>query len=165
MRDWITNLLKLIDHNRNTAMSLLVVAGIIALAAGMTACESQTASLVDGGNVSRQVFEAQAKKIATGIEAQKAALVSQIDQLNKDIILHNELVEAGRADLDQQDAFKAELLTTIGGVAATAASGGGFNAVALIPTIIGLAGAGLGVGRHLDARRKDAVIEQLKNTT
>ena len=89
------------------------------------------------------------------------ALDALVAQYNAKVEANNKLVAAGRADLDRQDAFKAQLLTTAGHVAMTAADGT-LNPTSLIPIGIGLLGALFGLGTRLDNHRKDEVIETSK---
>ena len=80
---------------------------------------------------------------------------------NEEIKAFNQRVAAGLEDLARQDAFKAELLDTIG-VVAIGATEGTLNPAALVPIGIGLLGGALGLGTSADNRRKDKVITDLK---
>ena len=73
----------------------------------------------------------------------------------------SEKQKRAKADLDQQDLVKQQVLEAVSTIAVTAASGG-FNWTALIPLGVGVLGAGLGLGFAADNRRKDSVIATLK---
>ena len=156
-----------IDHNRYTALSILMFIVVLGLVVSLTGCESATGALAatteDGAalKVTRSEFEHQ----ALGGEKDFAIRRIQLDGLavvfNEEVAAFNAQVQAGLEDLLRQDLFKQQFLETVGGVAVSATEGT-LNPTALLPIAIGLLGGALGLGTSADNRRKDKLISTLK---
>lgn len=166
--DALHNVLKWLDHNRYTVASVVIFILTMGIVIGLTGCEAQTAGLAataDGSvqEVSRTEFERQALVGEKDFAVRRIELDGLVAAFNEEVKAFNERVQAGLNDLSRQDAFKQELLDTIG-VVAIGATEGTLNPAALVPIGIGLLGGALGLGASADNRRKDKVITDLKTT-
>jgi len=151
---------KAIDYNRYASLATLII--VVCAVMFYTGCESTTASLnAPSEKVTRAEFESEAVVVGVDFATREAMLTAQVTALNAEIGAYNMLIDAGRADLQRQDEIKAEIVALLGQTAQGAADGT-LNPVALIPFVVGLAGAALGIGSSLDNRRKDAKIAELK---
>ena len=155
-----------IDHNRYTVASVLVFILTVGLVINLTGCESATTSLTvaaDGSTpkVSRSEFQRQALVGEKDLAVRRIELDGLMAAFNEEVAAFNQCVQAGLEHLARQDAFKAELLDTIG-VVAIGATEGTLNPTSLVPIGIGLLGGALGLGTSADNRRKDQVITNLK---
>ena len=164
--DIVHKALKWLDHNRYTVASVLVFIVTLGVVIGLTGCQSQTTGLTlaaDGTapTVSRREFERQALVGEKDLAVRRIELDGLVAAFNEEVKAFNERVQAGLEDLARQDAFKSELLDTIGVVAMGAAEGT-LNPASLVPIGIGLLGGALGLGTAADNRRKDKVITTLK---
>lgn len=165
-KDIVHTTLKWIDHNRYAVASMIAFIVAMGFMIHLTGCEATTAGLMttaDGQTpkVSRSEFQRQALVGEKDLAVQRIELEAQIAAFNEEIRAFNERVAAGLEDLDRQDAFKQQLLDTVGLVAVSATEGT-LNPAALIPIGIGLLGGALGIGTAADNRRKDKVITDLK---
>ena len=95
---------------------------------------------------------------------QRIQLDAAVAEHNEIVIAMNKDIEAGLADLDKQDEFRQEIISTIG-IVATSAAGGTLNPTAMIPIGVGLLGGLFGLGAAGDKRRADARITELENKT
>ena len=164
--DAVHSVINWIDHNRYTVASVLVFILTLGIVTSLTGCESATTGLVAANDgtpvrVSRSEFQRQALVGEKDFAVKRIELDGQVAAFNEEIVAFNKRVEAGLEDLDRQDAFKSELLDTIG-VVAIGATEGTLNPAAMIPIGIGLLGGALGLGTSADNRRKDKVITDLK---
>ena len=164
--DALHNVLKWLDHNRYTVASVVIFILTMGIVIGLTGCEAQTmglAAATDGSvqEVSRTEFERQALVGEKDFAVRRIELDGLVAAFNEEVKAFNERVQAGLDDLARQDAFKQELLDTIG-VVAIGATEGTLNPAALVPIGIGLLGGALGLGASADNRRKDKVITDLK---
>ena len=164
--DALHNVLKWLDHNRYTVASVVIFILTMGIVIGLTGCEAQTmglAAATDGSvqEVSRTEFERQALVGEKDFAVRRIELDGLVAAFNEEVKAFNERVQAGLDDLSRQDAFKQELLDTIG-VVAIGATEGTLNPAALVPIGIGLLGGALGLGASADNRRKDKVITDLK---
>ena len=155
-----------IDHNRYTVASVLVFILTMGIVVSLSGCQSQTMGLAVGADgsaekVSRSEFERQALVGEKDLAVRRIELDGLMAAFNEEIKAFNQRVTTGLEDLARQDAFKTELLDTIG-VVAIGATEGTLNPAALIPIGIGLLGGALGLGTSADNRRKDQVIGDLK---
>lgn len=154
------------DHNRYTIASVLVFILTMGIVVNLSGCQSATSGLVvaaDGTatKVSRSEFERQAMVGEKDFAVRRIELDGLMAAFNEEIKAFNQRIAAGLEDLARQDAFKTELLDTIG-VIAIGATEGTLNPAALVPIGIGLLGGALGLGTSADNRRKDKVITDLK---
>lgn len=164
--DVVHKILNWLDHNRYTVAAVLVFIVTMGIVIGLTGCQSQTAGLTlaaDGtaATVSRSEFERQALAGEKDLAVRRIELDGMVAAFNEEVKAFNERVQAGLEELARQDAFKTELLDTIGVVAVGAAEGT-LNPASLVPIGIGLLGGALGLGASADNRRKDKVITNLK---
>jgi len=159
-KDLLNRVLKWVDHNRWTAIAACIILVLGITTFGTIGCKSTTMGFsgvkVDRATFAREVVNENKNFIVAKIELDKA-----IEAYNADVLAHNELVESGVADLDEQDAIKAQILTTAGEILGEVAAGT-LNPASLIPTGIGAIGLLLGGGVYADNRRKDKVITGLK---
>lgn len=161
--DWIHRLAKWADYNRWTVIGVTLAIVMVASLGIFQGCESTTIGF-KGEKVTRDAFVIESMGAERTLGDQKADIDAAIAKHNESVKAYNAMVDAGTADLDRQDEYRAELLTTLGSVA-TAAAAGGFNPVALIPIAVGLLGTLYGVGKKADNIRKDTVITELKIPT
>ncbi len=164
--DTVHSVFNWIDHNRYTVASVLVFILTMGIVFSLTGCQSQTLGLAassDGSTekVSRSEFQRQALVGEKDFAVKRIELDSMTAAFNEEVNVFNQRVETGLEDLDRQDAFKAELMETIG-VVAIGATEGTLNPASLVPVGIGLLGGALGLGTSADNRRKDKVIGDLK---
>ncbi len=162
-KDIVHNTLKWMDHNRYAVASVIAFVLAMAFVLNMTGCEATTSGLTNGASpkVSRTEFARQALTGEKDLAVRRIELDAQIAAFNEEIKLFNQRVEAGQEDLARQDAFKQQLLDTVGLIAVSATEGT-LNPAALLPIGIGLLGGALGLGTAADNRRKDQVITTLK---
>jgi len=164
--DVFHSVLKWIDHNRYTIVSVLVFLLTMGIVVSITGCQSTTAGLTaaTGGTVTkvnRSEFEQQAMVGETELAIRRIELDGSVAAFNEEVKAFNQRIQTGLDDLQQQDEFKQQLLDTIGTVA-IGASDGTLNPMTLVPIGIGLLGGALGLGTSADNRRKDKVITNLK---
>ncbi len=162
-KDLVHNTLKWMDHNRYAVASVIAFIVAMGFVLNLTGCEAMTHGLANGDapKVTRTEFTRQALVGEKDLAVRRIELDAQIAAFNEEIKLFNQRVEAGQDDLARQDAFKQQLLDTVGLVAVSAAEST-LNPAALIPIGIGLLGGALGLGTAADNRRKDQVITTLK---
>ncbi len=165
-KDIVHTTLKWMDHNRYAVASVIAFVLAMAFVLHLTGCEATTAGLVNGDapKVTRSEFQRQALTGEKDLAVQRIELEAQMAAFNEEVKLLNQRIEAGQEDLAWQDAFKQQLLDTVG-LVATSATEGTFNPAALVPIGIGLLGGALGMGTAADNRRKDHVITELKSPT
>ena len=151
MPDYTNRVLKWIDHNRWLTIATLTLAAGVGVQSG---CESTT--LFHGEKVTRPQLESQ-------IITESAAIKAAYAQLDAQAAALAEQGKLAKADLDAQDAKNQAILSTLGNLALSAATGG-----ATTPTLVTggvtLASILLGGGALIDNRRKDKVIASVKNT-
>jgi hypothetical protein len=167
--DVLNSLLKWLDYNRYTVLSILMFAIILGGVVGFVGCQSTTTALTPAANgsfakVDRSEFNRQAATVDKQLAIKRIELDAQAAAFNKEVDAFNIQVQAGIADLDKQDAFRQELVNTVG-LVATQAAQSSLNPVSLLPIGIGLMGTALGLGAAADNRRKDTVIAALKDGT
>jgi len=151
-----------LDHYRYTILGVLIAVGMVF--AGVS-CQSQTASLVEPARqVTRPVFEAEAAAQGTSLTQRRIGLEAEVAKLNAAVEVFNSQAELGRGELDRQDAVRAELFDIAGGVVTQITTGQPTSA-SLVGTGITALGLLLGLGAAADSRRKDKVIEKVKNGT
>lgn len=162
MKDMLHNLLKYVDHNRYAVSSIVAFIVIMAMILGTIGCDVTTQGLHNGPvtrtEFDRQVITAERDLTLGRIELERAVLA-----FNAEVAAFNSRVEMGYEDLEKKEAFRAEVINTIGGVITSAAEGT-LNPTALIPIGIGLFGGLVGLGMGADNRRKDRVIKNLRVT-
>jgi hypothetical protein len=156
------------DHNRYTVASLVLFILTMGIIVSLTGCDSATPGLAlaaDGSTpeVTRGEFQRQAMVGEKDFAVRRIELDGLIAAFNEEVNLFNDRVQAGLEHLAKQDAFKQELLETIG-IVAIGATEGTLNPAAMVPIGIGLLGGALGLGTSADNRRKDKVIVDLKAT-
>jgi hypothetical protein len=166
--DLLNKTLKWLDYNRYTALSLILFVVVLAGVVSFVGCQSTTTALTPQANgsfvkVDRSEFNRQAATVDKELAVKRIELDAQVAAFNKEVDAFNIQVQAGIAELDKQDAFRQEIVNTVG-LVATQAAQSGLNPVSLIPIGIGLMGTALGLGAAADNRRKDTVIAQLKDT-
>ena len=151
-----------LDHYRWTVICLAVFVVTMVTMGTFVGCESTTTSVLNPpAKVTRTELTHEAVK-AEGDFSKKAAQIALLTtEYNVEVAAFNKNIESANADLDQKDAFRAEVLNAVSLVATNAASGT-LNPAALIPMGIGLLGMLLGIGASADNRRKDTVITTLK---
>lgn len=167
--DVLNTMVKWLDHNRYTVLSLILFTLLLVGMVTMVGCESRTAGLVPDENgqlieIDRPEFHRQVLVAEKDFAIRRVQLDARVAEYNQEVESFNQRVEAGLQDLDRQDAFRQEILDTVG-LVATEAAQGTINPVSLIPIGIGLLGASLGLGTSADNRRKDAVITKLKTSS
>ncbi|NLW85061.1 MAG: hypothetical protein GXY41_11770 [Phycisphaerae bacterium] len=162
-KDIVHNAFKWMDHNRYAVASVIAFIVAMGFVLNLTGCEAMTHGLANGDTtkVTRTEFQRQALGGEKDLAVRRIELDAEIAAFNEEIKLFNQRVEAGQDDLARQEAFKQQLLDTVGLVAVSAAEST-LNPAALIPIGIGLLGGALGIGTAADNRRKDQVITTLK---
>ncbi len=147
MPDLIHSLLRKFSHDRYTALFLTVA---VALSVWLVGCESTTASLDGTGPVTRNELQRQEVKANAALQARLAAIEAEIQA-------HKQQVGLATEDLDRQDAFRAQLVDTLGGIGVATAQGA-LNPAAAVGSVVTLASALLAGGTLVDNRRKDKLI-------
>ena len=166
MNDVLHKVLKVVDHNRYSIAAAVVFVLTMGFVISLTGCEAMTYGLAKGAapKVTRAEFQRQALIGEKDIAVRRIELDAQLAAFNEEVKAFNDRIIAGQQDLQRQDAFKQQLLDTVGLVAISATEGT-LNPTALVPIAIGLLGGALGLGTAADNRRKDQVITELKTTT
>ena len=150
-----------IDHNRYKFLAIIVTVALLAVAVG---CESMTPSVKDPTvQVTRQQLAAETIQIQSGLTKRKAELDAAIAIYNADVQASDKLIAAAVEELDRQDQIKAELLNLAGAVITGWAGGTGPPTAAIVGTGLTAFGMLFGIGSAADGRRKDKVIEKVKN--
>lgn len=157
--DILNKILTLIDHERGKIIGTVLA---VCVFAGVYGCESKTT--IDDGKtkVTRTELHQKVVTLTTGYENQRKLILASVEQLNADIAAFNQKVTLAESDLDKQDAVKAQILTTLGGIG-TAAATGGITAPVAIGSIMQLALLGFGAGAVVDQTRKNALIQTLQD--
>ena len=160
MNDWINKSFKWLDHNRYTAIGLGIT---VACGVYLAGCQSSTGSIEKPGTkVTRAELESEATRSEGAFSIRRAELEQKIKTLNMDIETYNAMLESAHADLDRQDAFRAQVFTAMSGAVKTALTGGGFDPVGMGLTGLGLLGTFVGGGALADNSRKNRKIEVQK---
>ena len=155
MKDWLHALLKKIDYNRYLSGGILL--SIMLLSFAFSGCESTVASMrTPGLDVTRLELAGEAAVTQGTFEGRQAVLVAEIAKLDAEVKAFNTQTGLAVAELDRQDALKADILEFVG-VALNAATGGAIDANLLAYTL-GLSGGLLGIGAYADKRRTDAKL-------
>ncbi len=156
--DVLHNVMNWIDHNRWYVLSSLLASGLILIGLG---CEPHTASLTGPEEVSAREFQQEALALEETLTERRIALAARIENFNEDVDSLDRRLQLGREDLRRQYALQEQILATLGS-AATSALEGSFSAKAFVAPALGLLAAAFGIGKTLDNRRKDRVIQKLK---
>jgi TolA-binding protein len=156
--DCLHALLKWIDHNRWTLLSLLLIGILIFAGWG---CRPRTASLSGDGTVTASQLQAQALEAQQDLVKRRIELESQMQVFNQDVESLEQRLAHAREDLQRQIELRKDILALLGN-AATDALDGSFSARGFVVPAISLLAAAFGVGKTLDNRRKDRVIRRLK---
>jgi hypothetical protein len=174
--DWLNQTLewlrKLVDYNRYTAAALGI--GLVASAL-ILGCQSRTPSLIRVDPATQQpvkvtraelaqevvIVAADTEKSKAAIALDQAKVVQETSTLNADIEKKNQLIVLASADLDKQDALKAQVIETLGGIVTVAAGGTLTPATGIAAAIQLITLLALG-GTVADNARKDTVITTLK---
>lgn len=145
------NVLKTVDHNRYT-----FIAGFLAIACQvvlLTACKPVVSDPRQPDNlVSRELLDISSEKTVADMEKRYSDLASEMTRLAAEY-------ETAYLSLEQQEQRNRELLALLANVTVYADTATGLPISSLIA---GLATA-LGFGISMDNRRKDKVIDTLKN--
>jgi len=150
-----------IDHNRWTAMGLVI---IIAIAAAVVGCNPTTVSLL---NPAEKVTAAQLEREAAVLQAQldtrHAGIQSQKFAYEAEVTAAQNKLEIARGDIAEQIEFRRNVIETVAGIG-TAISQGEISLPAIIGGLTQLALAGIATGVVLDNRRKNAIIAKADAT-
>jgi len=159
--DYLNRALKWIDHNRYLVLSFILSAILIGGLIGALGCNSTTLGFF-GKKVERPVFNRQAAEIEKNLAVEKIGLEAALAKYNARVESVNAQIAAGMADLDRQDAIRAEILATIGTTAPQIAAGS-ISPWALLPLGLGIFGTLFGLNANIDKRRTDAVLAKKKH--
>jgi hypothetical protein len=159
MKDLWHSFTNWIDHNRNTAISLVIVAVLCTWL--FTGC-STTQSIVDPNkDITGAQLEREIVVLKGTFSDRKAQIEADTVKLNADIKCTNEKIVLADADLAKQDEFKAQILEFTGATVSAVMSGG-VTGPAAANSALTLGALALAFGRHRDSKRKDGVIESIK---
>jgi hypothetical protein len=159
MPDYFHALLKLIDHHRGIVTAAVICA---ALSGYLFGCRIETHSLVDPDRrVTPQQLRNEARTLDQQFESRRNMLLADIENFNVDLAAHELTITDRLDDIQRQEAIREQIVGTIGGFAADAATGT-FNPVSAITALISLFGIGAASGLAVDNFRKQRVIKQLK---
>jgi hypothetical protein len=147
-----------IDHNRWYVLSSLLAVGLIFLGLG---CEPHTASLTGPEEVTARRFQQEALTQEEALAERRIALEARIESFNEDVDALDRRLQHGWEDLRRQFELRQEAVALLGGSAVSALEGS-FSPKAFVAPALGLLAAAFGVGKTLDNRRKDRVIQRLK---
>jgi len=160
MKDVWHSFLKLIDHNRYTALGMVLVVVAISF---MIGCTSNVRSLTgDGQSVNRETFEREVIDEDSKLAQEKVRLEAEVAALNVRVAAFNQKTEAAVVSLDRQDEMKAKVLDLFGGAIMSAAEGT-INPAGLAVSAVSLLGLIGGITATADNRRKDKKITELAN--
>jgi len=165
MNDPLHKLLNFVDHYRYTVIGLLLCGLVLAGAVTFMGCQSRTLGLrpaADGSypEVTRQELERQAIDVKSDLEQKRAAAQLAIEAYNQEVSAINARIEAGAADLDRQDAIKAEVFAAVSEIGGQLLSGNltGAGLATAGMGLLGVVGTILGIGATADSKRKDSII-------
>jgi predicted small lipoprotein YifL len=157
--DTMHNVLKTIDHNRWTAVGILLAA---LLAAALAGCQIRTPSLLTPGQKVTPVELTRETALAdAGFATRRAELEAAAAALNADIAAFNAQAETAQADLQRQIDLRTRIVETVGSLGLAAAEGT-FSPAAGIGAMVQLLTLGAAGGLLADNRRKDRVIGDAK---
>lgn len=158
MPDLLNGILRWLDHNRYTALAIILLGGLFFWTYG---CQSSTAfrDPVSGTTttVTRPELEQQVSATWNQLLAEQARIEASM----------NALIQAGQAaedELDRQDEQRQSIIQAFGGLIGDIA-GGTFNPVQAVTGAVSLIGLIGGTGLLADNRRKNSLIKRLKNGT
>ena len=153
------------DRNRGTAIAMLVAIALVVPIISVAGCKSTTGSLMEDGSVNRSEFEREVVTIQASLEVTRIGIMRQQDAYNSRVAVENQRIDSGRADLDEGDAVRAEVLDWVGSVVPGLVAGTTAPGTLLLPAImmsIGILGGSYGIGKRVDIGRKDNKITELK---
>jgi hypothetical protein len=160
--DFVTKVVKALDHNRWLVASLIASVVIAVMMAG---CVSKTASLSNpGAKVDSQAFANEVISAKGELAKRKVELDAAILKFNTDVNSFNDRVAAGQADLQRQDEIRAQLFDTVG-AGLTSWVNGSVNPIGILGSVVTLGSLMVTGGVVADNRRKDAVIQTQKKTS
>jgi hypothetical protein len=152
---------KAIEHNRYLVSAIVLLVVMTAATVALIGCASKTPSLVDGQPVPREVFVRQVNQQEAGFAARRTDIEAALAAFNADVEAFNRNAASAIEHLDRQDAIRAQITNTIGDAVLSAVSGN-LNPAGAVVGLLSVAGIALGAGAAADNRRKDSVIENLK---
>ncbi len=156
--DWMHRTLNWIDHNRWTLAAIALTGVCLAVLIG---CQPRTEGLFSDRPVGREQLEQQVLAGREDLAARRAMLQAEMEQFNASLERFEQRVDLARADLQRQEELRSEMLALLGS-AASEGLGGSWDPRRFVVPALGLLGAAFGVGKTLDNRRKDRVIQQLE---
>jgi lipopolysaccharide export system protein LptC len=146
------------DHNRWTLILLLLAGVAIGWLAG---CKPQTTLSGHEDPLTRQELQAAVIEKSADFSQAKAELETRAAVLNDRIESFNQQVQLAEADLQEQEQVRLQIIELLG-AGLSDAMAGTFNPAMLIVPGLSLLAAAFGVGKTIDNRRKDKVIEDLQ---
>lgn len=160
-KDLLHDGLKIVDYSRWTYF--LPILGVL-LVCGITwAMAARVPSLLDPGvRVKVPVFNAQAADAQAELDKRAAQLKAEAAKLQADQnALDSKVIQAGEAQKRHNEMI-AQILQFTGGAITQAASGQPVNPLAIVTSLLGLAGGLASVGASvLDPKRRTAIKTQL----
>ncbi|MEN6306258.1 MAG: hypothetical protein ABFD91_00760 [Anaerohalosphaeraceae bacterium] len=161
MTDYFHKITNWIDHNRGQFFGVLIP--ILAVLAFLLIGCSTTQSIHDPKvKVDRQAFAIEALEAEQQLKQETIDIEAMLDKHNAKIAAHNDRKEAGLEDLNRQDERKSQILEIASGAVGNYASGGTVSGMAVLMSLLNLAGIGWGIGNKVDNVRKDQVIAEQK---
>ena len=159
MPDFVHVLLRYLDHNRYLAAGLALAILMLVYTAG---CQPRTASLLDPQqDVTLGQFAAEIDQHTLTLDQKRASLDQAVTAYNAEIDHFNQSAQRGYADIQEQQAFRMQIIDTLGGVAMQAAEGT-IHPASLITSLFSLASLAAAAGLGVDNVRKDRVIKKMK---
>jgi len=175
MKDKIDLFLSWIAHNRATAMAAAAILALTAVSCtALSVKKPSPPALSSDWRTAPQPLLTTAERVTVdeydrrvlALELEFSNAYSDItNQVTRLTTVRNQaakIIEHDAASYDRRLAIIDQVVSTVGGLATTAATGG-ISPTGLASVGLGLAGLLFGYGRHKDAARKDAVITQLKS--
>ncbi len=161
MTDYFHKITNWIDHNRGQFFGALipVIAVLVFLLIGCSTTQSIHDPKV---KVDRQAFVIEALEAEQQLKQETIDIEAMLDKHNAKIAAHNDRKEAGLEDLNHQDERKSQILEIASGAVGNYASGGTVSGMAVLMSLLNLAGIGWGIGNKVDNVRKDQVIAEQK---
>ena len=153
-------LLGKLDYGRGVALMLLVA--VIAVV-GFVGCEPKTQSLVDPEKVvTIAQLDRESILVQLGLDEQAAIIQQMTLRYNAEVASKQRALEVAEADIVLQQQKRAKLIEYIAGIG-TAVAQGGLNPAALIGSAAQLGLLAFGIGTAFDNRRKNKLINTMKN--
>lgn len=156
--DVLHKILNWVDHNRYKVAGVLLP---LILMVGMTACEPKAVGL-KGDKVTPTEFRLEVIKGDKDMAAQIAEYEAAGIALQAAVDAYNAQITEVEGDFARQYELRKKVIDVVGGLATTLVSGGAVDLTQTIASLLAITAVTVGTGAVLDSRRKNLVINELK---